>query len=218
MKRVNILIADDHPIFRDGIVARLSEKANYNVVGEANNGREAVSAAAKLRPDIVIMDIMMPEMDGIHATEHIKKVSPKIKVIIISMHKKKEYIQRAFQSGADGYILKENTALEVTNAINSVIKGKRYVCNTVSQYLADEYIKLIVSDQFNPLKKLSLREKEILKMLAEGQGNHEISDALCISPSTVKSHRSKVMKKLGIHDLAGLVRFAVKTGFLSTSV
>jgi len=217
MERINILIADDHPIVREGISARLARKADCFVVGEANNGLEAVRAAASLKPEVVIMDIMMPQMDGILATEHIKKAAPGIKVIILSMHKRKEYIMRAFQAGADGYILKENISKEIVDAVKSVLKGERYICHSISQHLAEEYIHLTENDQFNPLNMLSLREKEVLKMLVEGMQNREIAEALFITTSTVKTHRNKVMQKLGVHDLAGLVRFAVQNGFLNSS-
>ena len=217
VESIKVLIADDHPIVREGISARLSRKFDCIVVGEANNGLEAVSAAATLKPDIIIMDIMMAKMDGILATEHIKKTAPGIKVIILSMHKRKEYILRAFQAGADGYILKENISKEVVDAVKSVLKGERYICHSVSQHLAEEYIHMTGNDRLNPLNTLSLREKEVLKMLVGGRQNREIAEALFITTSTVKTHRNNVMQKLGVHDLAGLVRFAVKNGFLHSS-
>jgi len=217
VESIKVLIADDHPIVREGVSARLSRKSDCIVVGEANNGLEAVSAAATLKPDIIIMDIMMAKMDGILATEHIKKTAPGIKVIILSMHKRKEYILRAFQAGADGYILKENISKEVVDAVKSVLKGERYICHSVSQHLAEEYIHMTGNDRLNPLNTLSLREKEVLKMLVEGRQNREIAEALFITTSTVKTHRNNVMQKLGVHDLAGLVRFAVKNGFLHSS-
>jgi DNA-binding NarL/FixJ family response regulator len=217
MEIINILIADDHPIVREGISARLSRQADCLMVGEANNGLEAVSAAASLKPDIVIMDIMMPQMDGILATEHIKKSAPGIKIIILSMHKRKEYIMRAFQAGADGYILKENVSKEIVDAVKSVLKGERYICHAVSQYLAEEYIHLTGNDRLSPLNTLTLREKEVLTMLVQGMQNREIAEALFISISTVKTHRNNLMQKLGVHDLACLVRFAVQHGFLNSS-
>ena len=168
MKKIRILIADDHPIVREGISARLSKEPHYVIVGEASDGMETVKKVSQLKPDIVIMDIMMPHMDGILATEHIKKSAPQIKVIILSMHKRQEYALRAFQAGADGYVLKENASKEIVNAIKSVFGGKRYICPSIAHYLAEEYIQSSKVNSFNPFDSLSLREKEVLRLLVEG--------------------------------------------------
>ena len=216
MKKIRILIADDHPIVREGISARLSKEPHYVIVGEASDGMEALKKVSQLKPDIVIMDIMMPHMDGILATEHIKKSAPQIKVIILSMHKRQEYALRAFQAGADGYVLKENASKEIVNAIKSVFGGKRYICPSIAHYLAEEYIQSSKVNSFNPFDSLSLREKEVLRLLVEGKTNKEIAEILFITNSTVKTHRYKIMQKLAVHDLASLVRFAIQNGFVKS--
>ncbi len=216
MKKIRILIADDHPIVREGISAKLSKEPHYVVVGEASDGMEALKKVSQLKPDIVIMDIMMPLMDGILATEHIKKSTPQIKVIILSMHKRQEYALRAFQTGADGYVLKENASKEIVNAIKSVFGGKRYICPSIAHYLAEEYIQSSKVNSFNPFDSLSLREKEVLRLLAEGKKNKEIADILFITNYTVKTHRHNIMQKLAVHDLASLVRFAIQNDFVKS--
>lgn len=219
MEKIRILIADDHPIFRDGLKAIISDVNDYHLVGEAGDGAEACEMVLQLKPDIVIMDIVMPRMDGILATEYLKKSSSGTKVIILSMYKQKEYALRAFRAGADAYVLKELVSKELLNAINRVKEGKRFACPTVAEYLIEEYVSLHSdkTDSCDPFDSLSLRQKEVLKLVIEGKTNREIAESLCVSRATIKTHRNSLMKKLDVHDVTGLTRLAIKKGLIDST-
>ena len=217
MEKVRILIADDHPIVRDGLKAIISNINDFLLVGEAGDGAEVCEKVLQLKPDVVIMDIVMPRMDGILATEYIKKSSSRTKVIILSMHKQKEYALRAFRAGADGYVLKELVSKELLNAINRVRGGERFVCPSIAEYLIDEYVQTHKTESSDPFDSLSLREKEVLQFVIGGKTNREIADSLCISHATVKTHRNAVMKKLEVHDVASLTRLAIKKGIIDST-
>jgi RNA polymerase sigma factor (sigma-70 family) len=215
MEKVRILVADDHPIVRDGLKAIISDVSKYLVIGEASDGAEVCDKVLELKPDIVIMDIVMPRMDGILATEYIRRSSPKTKVIILSVHKDREYALRAFRAGAEGYVLKELVSGVLLTAISSVISGKRYACPAIAEHMIDEYMQKAVVD--DPFDSLSLRQKEVLKLVIEGKTNTEIAEILCVSLSTVKTHRNSLMKKLDVHDVASLTKLAIKKGFIHTT-
>jgi two-component system response regulator NreC len=214
MDKIKVLIADDHPIVRAGIRALLSNEPDYEVVGEADDGSEAVDKASQLSPDVVIMDIVMSPMDGILATERIKKTRPKTKVIVLSMYKQKEYVLRAFRAGAEGYMLKDIISEELLNALHCIKEGKRYVCPSIAEYFVEEYLDYSQKESDNPFDSLSLREQEVLHHILEGRPNSEIAKTLFISLATVKTHRNSIMHKLDVHDVASLTRLAVQYSFI----
>ena len=213
MKKTKVIIADDHPLFRKGLGALITEEPDYELVGEANNGIEAVDMTMEIKPDIIIMDIVMPDMDGMLAAEIIKKRQPDTKIIFLSMHQQKEYVLRVYRSGAEGYVLKDFVAEELLVALNSVRDGKRYVCPSVAEYFVEEYINLTRGKDSDLIGSLTLREKEVLGFVVGGKTNKEISERLDVSLDTIKSHRNSVMHKFGVHDVESLTRLAIQNGY-----
>ena len=211
---INVLLADDHTILRDGLAAILSQRENFTVVGQAGNGREAVRLCREKHPDIVVMDINMPELNGVEATRQIQLDWPEIQVIILSMYATKEHIYQAFQAGARGYLLKETSGLEVVDAILAVAEGRRYLSKTLTDQVIEDYVLQREASSTGPLDSLSDREKQVLQLVVEGHSNREIADLLHLAVSTVSTYRSRLMKKLGVDDLAGLVKFAIQHGII----
>ena len=212
---IRILIADDHQIVLDGLRLLLEAKEDIKVVGEAVNGREAVQKTRQLKPDIVIMDIAMSELNGIEATRQIHELSPATRVIILSMHATAEYINRALKAGACGYLLKESTGIELIDAVRTVYAGRRYMSQKISDILIDDYVDHhaeSVSD--DPLESLSPREREILQLVAEGKSSAQIANIIFLSPKTVETYRSRLMQKLGIKNFPDLIKFAVQKGLI----
>lgn len=209
---INVLIADDHTIVRDGLRALLALEPDIHVIGDAANGREAIDRAQELHPDIVLMDIAMPELNGLEATQQIIDTCPGTSVIILSMYASHEHIKQALQMGARGYLLKEAAGLEVVEALKRVQAGYRYLSRTVSERLVDDYLSLSAQHPKQAFERLSTREREVLQLVVEGKTNNEIAEVLHISPKSVGTYRSRLMDKLGITDLAGLVRFAIEHG------
>jgi two-component system, NarL family, response regulator NreC len=207
--RVKILLADDHTIVRQGLKLILAAHADVEVVGEAANGREAVELAAQLRPDIVLMDVQMPELNGIEATKKMVAANPRIRILVLSMHKEAVYVREILKAGARGYILKDAIDTELLNAIRSVAKGDGYISPAVAGALSDK-----TKDGNNPVDSLSPREREVLLLIAEGKTNKEIATQLNLSVYTVDSHRGKIMEKLNLHSAGELVRFAMKNGLV----
>jgi len=212
---VTIILADDHTIVRQGLAMLLEGEPGFNVVGEAGNGREVVSKVEKLKPDVVIMDISMPMLNGIEATRQIKKAMPQTKVIILSMHCHDRYIRELFSLGVSGYLLKDSTGSDIIKAIQAAMNGDTYMSPPVSRLIIEDYVstkkKSFREDLYSTL---SNREREVFQMIAEGHSTREISDILCISPSTVKTHRSKIMDKLRIENISQLVQFAIRIGIV----
>ena len=210
---IRVLIADDHTIVRSGVRLLLEAEADMEVVGEALDGREALNLAESLQPDVVLMDITMPEMDGLEATREIKTSFPQIKVLVLTMHRSDEYFFEMLKAGASGYILKGAKTSELINAVRVVQQGEIFLYPTMTQKLVNGYLKLSEWDK-EAGPSLSPREKEILSLLAEGYSNKEIADLLVISPSTVHSHRSNVMDKLGLNNRRELIQYARKRGLI----
>jgi DNA-binding NarL/FixJ family response regulator len=208
-RTIKILLADDHTIVRQGLKLILSAHADLQVVGEAANGREAVEMAEKLRPDIVLMDVAMPELNGIEATRKMMEANSRIRILVLSMHKESVYVREILRAGARGYILKDAIDTELLSAVRSVARGDGYISPAVSGALIDNFQK-----SGNPVDALSPREREVLQLIAEGKTNKEIATKLNLSVYTVDSHRGKIMEKLNLHSTGELVRFAMKNGLV----
>jgi DNA-binding NarL/FixJ family response regulator len=209
---IRVLLADDHPVVRDGLRVLLETPGDIEVVGEAANGREALSLARQLLPDVVIMDIAMPELNGIEATLQIQETCPATQVLILSMHSTTEHIFRALQSGARGYLLKDSAGAEVVNAVRVVDAGRRYLSQKITASVVDDYIA--ERHRASPLETLSRRERQILQLVAEGKSSAQVGAMLFLSPKTVDTYRSRMMQKLGISDLPSLVKFAIQNGVI----
>ncbi len=219
MKKIRLLVADDHKIFRQGITKLLEQEPDLQVVGEAADGREAVKKATELKPDLVLMDIAMANLNGLEATKQIKKVLPETKIIMVTMHKNEEYILQSFQAGGSGYILKEGAVEELVNAIRSIYQDKSFLSPTISKTLIDAYLrKMETGKTETPFDLLTDREREVLQLIAEGYTNREVAKALFISVKTVEAHRAHIMQKLNIHDVAKLVKYAIQKGLVDLNV
>lgn len=213
---ITVFLADDHAVVRDGLRLLIESQEDMKVVGQAANGREAARSVERLRPDVVVMDLAMPEMNGIEATRQIRHTCPSVQVIILSMYSTSEHIFQALTAGARGYLLKESAGMEVVKAIRAVHGGRRYLSEEIGERVIDEYImNREIIESSNPLTKLSAREREILQLVAEGRSSLEISRVLFISPKTVETYRSRLMQKLGISDLPSLIKFAIQQGIIS---
>lgn len=208
---ITVFIADDHDIVRDGLRLILESHSDMTVVGEADNGRTAVQKIAQLCPNIAIMDIAMPQMNGIEATHQIRDVCPLTRVIILSMYSTKEHIIRALDAGARGYLLKESAGSQVVEAVRTVHKGRLYLCKKIPGQIRDE-IREHKNKIVTPLTLLSFREREILQLVVEGKSSAEIADMLNLSPKTVETYRSRLMQKLNITNIPDLVKFAIQHG------
>jgi len=207
------MLADDHAVVRDGLRALLEGGNDLQVVAVAGNGREAVSEALRLRPDIVIMDIAMPELDGVEATRRIVERCPETRVLILSMYLSAEHIYRALQAGAQGYVLKESAGEEVVDAIRALRAGKRYLSHRITETVIDDYLR--EGTNVSPLDSLSLRERDVLQLVVEGRTNAAIAQALSLSPKTVETYRARIMKKLKVKDTVELVKFSMRHGLIS---
>jgi DNA-binding NarL/FixJ family response regulator len=210
---ITVFLADDHAVVRDGLRALLEAQHDIQVLGDAANGRDAVRRVAELRPDVVIMDIAMPELNGIEATQQILDLCPSTQVIILSIFSTAEHIFRALEAGARGYLLKESAGIEVVKAVRAVHARRRYLSQKISDTAIEDYLHQRKSVKVkSPLARLSPREREILQLVVEGKSSAEIADSLPLSIKTVESYRSRLMKKLGIHNLPGLTKFAIQHG------
>ena len=210
---ITVFLADDHAVVRDGLRVLLEAQPDISVIGDAANGRETVRLVAQLCPDIVVMDIAMPDLNGIEATRQVCEACPSAQVIILSIHSSTEHIFRALQAGARGYLLKESAGIEVVNAVRAVHAGHRYLSQKISDRLIDDYVRQRqAAEARGPLARLSPREREVLQLVVEGKSNAEIAGILSLSLKTVETYRSRLMRKLGISDLPSLVKFAVQHG------
>lgn len=217
---ITVLVADDHTIVRRGLVSLLSLAEGIEVIGEAADGRAAVERCLELEPDVVLMDINMPLLNGLEATRRIKKDAPHIRVLVLSAHDNEEYIVQVIRTGANGYLLKNSSAEDLFTAIRSVHTGHAFFSPSVSRVILESYLKASESpeEQADPgtptASCLTSREREILQLVAEGKTHQQVADLLHISVRTVDTHCNNIMKKLDIHDSAGLATYAIKNGIL----
>ncbi|MGB3713574.1 MAG: response regulator transcription factor [Candidatus Promineifilaceae bacterium] len=210
---ITVFLADDHTIVRDGLRYLLEAEPDIEVVGDAANGREAVKLVTHLKPDIVIIDITMPELNGIEATYQICQLCPSTGVIILSMHANTMHIARALEAGAQGYLIKESAGIEVVEAVRTVNAGHKYLSQAVSDIVVTDYVSQKRALGYkSPLESLSAREREVLQLVVEGKSSAEIASILNLSPKTVESYRSRLMQKLDIGDIPSLVKFAIQQG------
>ena len=211
-RAITILLVDDHTIVRQGLAKLLDGDGNLCVIGEARSGREALSKVEELKPDVVLMDIAMPILNGIEATRQIKKLNGNTKVIILSMHSNDRFISELFSLGASGYLLKNSTRDDIIKAIEAAVNGDTYLSPSISPKVVEDYIsmKRVKSSDENLYAKLSGREREVFQMMAEGRSTREISDTLSVGMSTVKTHRVHIMGKLEIENLSQLIQFAIE--------
>ncbi len=211
MSKVKVLIADDHGIVRKGLRLQLEQHKEFDVVGEASDGREAVRQAEELSPDVVVMDIAMPNLNGIQATAQIVKKNPKIGVIILSMHSDESYVTRSLSAGAKGYLLKDSADIDLYRAVQVVAQGKSFFSPAIANTLLEDYMRQLqqrgLEDTYDLLTD---REKEVFQMLAEGKSNKDIAQDLNLSPYTVETHRTRIMQKLNLHSATDIVLYAVR--------
>jgi two-component system response regulator NreC len=208
--KIRILLADDHALVRQGFRRILEAEPDMEIVGEADNGRETVALAEKLRPDVIVMDVGMPELNGIEATRRLSESLPRTRVLALSMHKDSVYVREILRAGARGYLLKDAFDRDLLLAVRAVARGEAYLSPAVSEVVLSDYRRQVR----DPLDLLTSREREVLQMLAEGKTNKEIATALQLSVYTVDAHRGRIMEKLNVHSIGELVRFAVRHGLV----
>jgi DNA-binding NarL/FixJ family response regulator len=216
MSKLTILLGDDHVLVRQGIRKILEERQTWSVIDEARDGREAVRKALELQPDVAILDIGMPLLNGIEATRLMVRRAPNVRVLILSMHTEEAYIVQALQAGARGYLLKESADVDLVHAVTAVASDKSFFSPSVATVVLDDYVRHLaekgVADRYD---SLSEREREVLQLVAEGRSNKEVADLLCLSPATVETHRAHILQKLDVHNTAELVLYAVRRGVIS---
>jgi len=217
MSTLRILLADDHTIVRHGLRKILEEHRDWQVVAEAGDGREAIRLAGDLQPDVAILDIGMPLLNGIEATRQIARRVPEVKILILSMHSDEAYIIQALQAGARGYLLKDTADAELIDAVVAVTRGKSFFSPAVARVMLDDYVRRLqergIIDRYDTLSE---REREIFQLIVEGRTNKEIAEMLGVSPSTIETHRAHIMEKLDVHSAVEMVLYAVRKGIIST--
>ncbi len=214
MESIRILVADDHVLIRAGVRSLLQSIADFQVVGEASDGMEAMELVSALRPDVLLTDIAMPNLNGLMVAEQVAEKYPEVRVIIVSMHTNEEFVAQAVKAGAAGYLLKDADGSELEFAIRAVTRGESYLTPAISKQVMASYMSLVNSSHQNLADPLTHRQREILTLIAEGVSTKGIAKVLEISVKTVETHRSQIMQRLDIHDIPGLVRYAMRTGLV----
>lgn len=217
MSAIRVVLADDHALVRAGIRALLEKLPGIEVVGEADNGRQALELIKKTSPNLILLDISMAELGGLEALPRIVRDFPGVKVLILSGHANEEYVLRALRCGATGYMLKEAAAEELGLAIKAVAQDKTYLSPSVSRTVVESYLQRAAGDQ-GPIEQLTARQREVLQLIAEGKNTKEIASTLEVSVKTVEAHRLQLMARLNIHDVPGLVRYAIRSGLVSSDI
>lgn len=212
---IRIMIADDHEIVRNGLRSLIEKELDMEVIAEASNGRDAVRIALKLAPDVVIMDIAMPDLNGIEAARQIIAALPRIKVIALSMHADKRYVMEMLKAGASGYILKDSAFEELACAIRTALNNRTYLSPPITEIVIGDYVQLALATNGSAFSLLSAREREVLQLLAEGSSTAQIADCLCISVKTVETYRQHIIEKLDIRSIAELTKYAIREGLTS---
>jgi DNA-binding NarL/FixJ family response regulator len=214
MTPIRVLLADDHSLFRAGIQALLTQIEGVQVVGEADTGHKAIELVRSRNPDVVLMDIAMPEMNGLETSARVTKEFPNVRVIMLSMHAGEEYVMQALRAGASGYLLKDAATSELELAVRAVARGETYLTPTISKRVIDDYLMRTTGTN-SPTDQLTKRQREILQLIAKGYTSKEMAQMLNLSPKTIETHRTQLMKQLDIHDVAGLVRYAIRVGLVT---
>jgi DNA-binding NarL/FixJ family response regulator len=216
MSPTRVLIADDHPLIRSGLRALLARESDFEVVGEAADGYQALELVEQLKPDVVMLDVSMPRLNGIDVAQKISEKTPSTRIIIVSIHSDEGYVLRALKAGAKGYLLKASPEGDILNAVRAVAAGQAYLSPEISRLLVEEYVREMrfrgVEDSYD---LLSIREKEILQLLASGSTNRQVAELIHVSLATVETHRTNIFQKLGIHSLPELILYAVRKGLLT---
>ena len=211
---IRVLLAEDHTIVRKGLRALLADEPEIEVVGEAEDGREAVQMAQQLLPDVVLMDLSMPGLNGLEATRQIKRWVPEVKVLVLTRHANEEYVFQILRAGASGYVLKKAAPAELISAIRAVYRGESFLSPAISKTVIEEYIRRAEAMVKDSYEQLTGREREVLQLIAEGHSSAEIAERLCISGKTVRTHRANLMDKLDLHSIAELTRYAVRKNLI----
>lgn len=212
---IRVVLADDHAIVREGLRALLDHQPDMQVAGMATNGHQAIRLVDECAPDVAVLDISMPDLNGIEAIQRMLPRHPGLRVVVLSIHSTKPYVFRALKAGASGYLIKETAGLEVAEAIRAVHKGERYLSQHIEDLLDNWEENINSTAETSPLDQLTRREREVLQMVAEGKSSREIAEVLSISSKTVDSYRSRLMQKLGVEDVTGLVKFAIRYGVIT---
>jgi len=224
MKSIKVILVDDHSLVRAGIRSLIQNISGVEVIAEANNGRDAIRLIDELIPDLVLLDIAMPELNGLEVISRISKDNTVTKIIILSMHTNEEYVVQALKAGAAGYLLKDSAPNELEIAVNAVMRGETYLSPAISKHVVDNYLRRIsdvsAEKEKGPdiFKQLTSRQREILQLIAEGNSTKEIANKLNVSIKTIETHRMQLMDRIGIHDVAGLVRYAIRMGIITVKM
>jgi DNA-binding NarL/FixJ family response regulator len=214
MTKTRIVLADDHPVVRHGVRSLLQAEPEFSVVGEASDGLETVQLVEKLQPEVLVVDLMIPRLNGLEVTRQIKQRMPQTRVVVLSMHANEPYVLEALKNGASGYVLKDTSGTDLVLAVKQVLSGQRYLSPPLSERAVEAYLQRSQDTSFDPYDALTEREREVLHLAAEGLSNPDIAARLSISPRTVETHRANLMRKLGLKTQTDLIRYALKRGIL----